>query len=276
MDQETIQKAVDSIVPFLTKYGLQVIGAVLILIVGRIASNIVGGMVGKALDRGKVDRSLRGFLVSMSKILVLAFAVIAALSKFGIETTSFVAVLGAAGFAVGLALQGSLANFAAGVMILIFRPIKVGDLLESNGYLGVVKDVGLFVTTMATLDNQKVFIPNATLTGGIINNVNGYGVRRVDLTAGISYGDNMSQAKQILLDLMNDHPKVLSDPAPECGVSELGDSSVNFVVRPWCKGEDYWDVYFDITQAIKERFDAQGVSIPFPQRDVHLFQESKA
>ncbi|MEZ4650928.1 MAG: mechanosensitive ion channel [Candidatus Eisenbacteria bacterium] len=275
MEPDTLQKIWDSVVPFITQYGLQVVGAVVILVVGRIASNIVGGAVERALRRGNVDASLRGFLVSMTKIAILAFAVIAALSKFGVQTTSFVAVLGAAGFAVGLALQGSLSNFAAGVMILIFRPIQVGDLVESNGHLGIVKEVGLFVTTLATLDNQKVIIPNATLTGGIINNVNGYGVRRVDLTAGISYGDEMSKAKDILLAILRDHPKVLAEPAPTVAVSELGDSSVNFVVRPWCNAADYWDVYFDVTQSIKERFDAQGVKIPFPQRDVHLFQATK-
>ncbi|MCA9755274.1 MAG: mechanosensitive ion channel [Candidatus Eisenbacteria bacterium] len=275
MEPDTLERIWASVVPFVAQYGLQVIGAVVILVIGRIGSNIVGGVVERGLRKANADPSLRGFLVNMTKIAILAFAVIAALSKFGVQTTSFVAVLGAAGFAVGLALQGSLSNFAAGVMILIFRPIQVGDLIESNGHLGFVKEVGLFVTTLATLDNQKVIIPNATLTGGIINNVNGYGVRRVDLTAGISYGDEMSKAKDILLGILRDHPKVLAEPAPSVAVSELGDSSVNFVVRPWCNAADYWDVYFDVTQSIKERFDAQGVKIPFPQRDVHLFQAAK-
>jgi small conductance mechanosensitive channel len=159
-------------------------------------------------------------------------------------------------------------------MLLIFRPIRIDDLIKVEGYLGVVEDIGLFVTTINTLDNQRVIIPNGTLTSGVINNVNGNGTRRVDLVAGISYADNMSKAKSILEGILASHPKVLKDPAPTVAVSELGDSSVNLVVRPWVNADDYWDVWFDVTQAIKEQFDDKGVSIPFPQRDVHLFQQA--
>jgi len=232
--------------------------------------------VRKALEKAKADQALIGFSSSLVSIAVMAFAVIAALAKFGIQTTSFIAVLGAAGLAVGLALQGSLSNFASGVMILIFRPIRVGDLVEAGGYLGKIADVGIFVTTMNTLDNQKVIIPNSVITGNVINNVNGNGTRRVDMIAGISYGDDMSKAKRILEGILESHPKVLKDPAPTVAVKELGDSSVNFVVRPWVKAEDYWTVWFDVTQATKEEFDKQGVSIPFPQRDVHLFRQPGA
>jgi small conductance mechanosensitive channel len=274
MNQDTIQNAIDSIIPVISRYGLQIVGAIVILIVGRIAAGIVTKLVRRGLQRSKTDPALTNFLASFAGIAVMAFAVIAALAKFGIQTASFVAVLGAAGFAVGFALQGSLGNFAAGVMLLIFRPIRIDDLIKVEGYLGVVEDIGLFVTTINTLDNQRIIIPNGKLTSGVINNVNGNGTRRVDLVAGISYASDMSKAKNILEGILASHPKVLKDPAPTVAVSELGDSSVNLVVRPWVNAEDYWDVWFDVTQAIKEQFDDKGVSIPFPQRDVHLFQQA--
>lgn len=276
MNQETIQQALDSAVPVITTYGMRIIGAILILIIGRIVAGIVGGLVGKGLEKAKVDVSLRGFLVSLSRIAIIVFAVIAALAKFGVETTSFVAVLGAAGFAIGFALQGSLSNFAAGIMILIFKPIKVGDLVEAAGYLGKIADIGLFVTTMNTLDNQKVIIPNGKLTSDVINNVNGNGLRRVDMTAGISYGDDMDLAKKLCMDILNQHPNVLAEPAPQVAVSEMADSSVNLVVRPWCHPDHYWDVHFDVTQSIKEAFDANGITIPFPQREVWTRQAAEA
>ena len=273
MDQENIQQIIDTVIPVITNYGMRVLGALLILIVGRIISGILGRLVDKALGRAKVDVSLRDFLVALTKIAVLAFAVVASLAKFGVETTSFVAVLGAAGFAIGFALQGSLGNFAAGVMILIFKPIKVGDLVEVAGYLGVVQSIDLFVTVINTPDNQRVIVPNGKLTSDVINNVNGNGTRRVDMTAGISYADDIDKAKAICMEVMKRHEKVLADPEPYVGVSEMADSSVNLAVRPWCNGDDYWTVFFDINQGIKEAFDAADVSIPFPQRDVHLFEQ---
>ena len=273
MDQDTIQKTLENLIPWITKYGLQVIGAIIILILGRIVAGIVGNLVNRAMTKADVDPSLASFTSGLSRFAVMGFAVIAALAKFGIETTSFIAVLGAAGFAIGLALQGSLANFAAGVMLLLFKPFKIGDLVELAGHLGYVEDIGIFVTVINTLDHQKIIIPNGKITSDVINNVNGNGIRRVDLTAGISYSDDMEKAKKLVMEVMQNDPQVLSDPAPECHVSEMADSSVNFVVRPWCTGDDYWDVYFGITQKVKEAFDANGVSIPFPQRDVHLFQK---
>ncbi|MCA9729808.1 MAG: mechanosensitive ion channel, partial [Candidatus Eisenbacteria bacterium] len=243
MEPEALQRTVDVIVPWVTQYGLQVIGAVLILIAGKIASNIVGSTLRKTFKRGRMDPSLQGFLVRLAQTAILAFEVVAALAKFGIQTTSFVAILGAAGFAVGFALQGSLSNFAAGVLLLVFRPVEVGDMVETNGYLGIVKEIGLFVTTMNTLDNQRIIIPNATLTSGVINNVNGNGTRRVDLTAGISYGDDTVKARNILMKILQEHPCVLKDTVPHVGVFEMADSSVNLTVRPWCKAEDYWTVW---------------------------------
>ncbi len=272
MNEENIQGILDTLIPSITTYGLRILGAILILIIGRIISGLLGRVVGRALIRGNVDVSLRGFLISLTRIAVMAFAVVASLAKFGVETTSFVAVLGAAGFAVGFALQGSLGNFASGVMILIFKPIKVGDLVEIAGYLGIVDEIGLFVTIIITPDNQKVIVPNGKITSDVINNVNGMGTRRVDMSAGISYSDDIEKAKSICMAVMAKNEKVLADPAPYVGVSEMGDSSVNLAVRPWCKGEDYWMVHFEITQGIKEAFDAAGVVIPFPQRDVHLYE----
>jgi small conductance mechanosensitive channel len=276
MNQDTIEQAVDSAIPVVTTYGMQIIGAIIILILGRIVAGILAKLVSKALDRAKTDPSLRGFLVSLVKIGVMVFAVVAALAKFGIQTTSFIAVLGAAGLAIGLALQGSLANFASGVMILVFRPFRVGDLIEVAGKLGIVTDISIFVTTINSLDHKKIIIPNGSITSDVIVNVNGNGIRRVDLTAGISYSDDMEKAKQICMDILTSHPKVLQDPEPTVAVFEMADSSVNLVVRPWCQGDDYWNVWFEVTQAIKDRFDEAGVSIPFPQRDVHLFQEKAA
>ncbi len=272
MNQETIQQAIDSAIPLVTTYGMRIIGALLILIIGRILSGILGGLVRRALGRANLEESLIGFLVSLTKIAVIVFSVIAALAKFGVETTSFVAVMGAVGFAIGFALQGSLSNFAAGVMILLFKPIKIGDLVETSGYLGTIVEIGLFVTVMNTLDNQRIIIPNGKLTSDVINNVNANGLRRVDMTAGISYDDDMNLAKHLCMEVLQKHQHVLADPAPAVAISEMGDSSVNLVIRPWTHPDYYWDVYFDVTQGIKEAFDANGISIPFPQQDVHMHQ----
>jgi len=272
MNQETIEQAVDSAIPLITTYGMRIIGAILILVIKRIVSGIIGSLVNKALLRAKVESSLVGFLVSLVKIGILAFAIIAALAKFGVETTSFVALLGAVGFAIGFALQGSLSNFAAGVMILVFKPIKVGDLVETAGFLGTIDNIGLFVTIMNTLDNRRIIIPNGKLTSDVINNVNANGLRRVDMSAGISYDDDMNLAKRLCLEVLEKHPHVLKEPAPAVAISEMGDSSVNLVVRPWTHPDYYWDVWFDVTQGIKEAFDANGISIPFPQQDVHMHQ----
>jgi small conductance mechanosensitive channel len=270
MAESTFQSALDLI----TRYGMQVVGAIVILIVGRIAAGFLGGAARKAMERAKADAALVSFVSSLVRVAVLVFAVVAALAKFGIQTTSFVAILGAAGLAIGLALQGSLANFAAGVLILVFKPFRVGDVVDAGGSKGKVVDVGIFTTTMNTPDNQKIIIPNAAVTGGKITNVNAYDTRRVDLTAGIGYGDDIGKAHSVLTQICDSHPSILEDPAPTIEVVELADSSVNFVVRPWVNTADYWRVYFDVTRSIKEEFDKNGISIPFPQRDVHMFQET--
>ncbi len=276
MNEETTKQALDSLILVVTSYGLSVIGAAVILIVGRLVSNLLGKLVGKSLEKAQIDPSLTSFLVSLTKIGIMIFAVIAALAKFGVETTSFVAVMGAVGFAIGFALQGSLSNFAAGVMILFFKPIKVGDLVEVAGHLGTIEDISLFVTIMNTLDNRRIIIPNGKITSDVINNLNANGLRRVDMTAGISYGDDMNLAKKLCLEVLQNHPQVLKEPAPQVAIAEMADSSVNLVVRPWVHPDHYWDVWFDVTQGIKDAFDTNGITIPFPQQDVYLHQvESK-
>lgn len=272
MDMSGAQNAMQAVIALVTTYGFRVVGAIVILIVGKIAAGILANLTGKAMTKAKTDPALVGFVSSLVRYAVLAFAVIAALAKFGIQTTSFVAIIGAAGLAVGLALQGSLANFAAGVLILIFRPFKIDDAISAAGSVGKVVHIGIFTTTLHSPDNQKIIIPNAAVTGGTITNINANETRRVDLTAGIGYESDIAKAKEILEKILADHPKVLEDPAPTVAVSELADSSVNFVVRPWVKSPDYWDVRFEVTRAIKEEFDKAGISIPFPQRDVHMYQ----
>lgn len=272
MDPSTIESMTRTAMTLVTTYGIGVLGAVAILVAGKIASGLLSRAVTRAMRKTAVNEALVRFTGSMVGWGVMVFAVVAALSQFGVETTSFIAVLGAAGFAVGLALQGSLANFAAGVLILVFRPFKIGDFVDAAGSKGTVADITILTTILDTPDNQKTIIPNSAVMGGTIVNVNAYDTRRVDLTAAIGYGDDIGKAKQVLEELVAGHPKVLEDPAPTVQVAALADSSVNFAVRPWVNTPDYWEVYFELTRGIKEALDANGISIPFPQRDVHVHQ----
>lgn len=265
-----VQPVMDQLVKFGTTYGLQIIGAILILILGRIAAGICRGVVKRLLEKGKADPAIVSFAASLIYILVLVFAVLAALAKFGIQTASFVAILGAAGFAVGFALQGSLSNFAAGVLILAFRPFRVGDFIDAAGVMGGVKDIHLFTTILATPDNVQIIVPNSKLYGDIIKNYSANETRRIDLVIGIGYGSSIQKAHEIIEGLLKEDTRILSDPAPQIAVSELADSSVNFVVRPWVKAADYWNVRFDLTRKIKEAFDEKGIEIPFPQTTVHM------
>ena len=253
-------------------YGTKVLAAVAILVIGRIVVGILTSLVRRLLRKSNVDETLSKFVTSLTRILLMMFLIIAAVGALGVQTTSFVAIIGAAGLAVGFALQGSLANFAAGVLLIIFRPFKVGDFIDAGGATGVVQAVSIFTTVLNTPDNKKVIIPNGSITGGNIINYSAQEMRRIDLVFGIGYDEDIKKAKETLERIVAEDSRVLEDPSPTVAVSELADSSVNFVVRPWVKTADYWDVYFAITEKVKLTFDEQGISIPFPQRDIHVYE----
>lgn len=251
-------------------YGFKVLMAIVILVVGKYVAKWLSKTVETMMRKKEVDVAIQHFVSALVYYALLVFVVIAALGQVGIQTASFIAVIGAAGLAVGLALQGSLANFAAGVLILMFKPFRVGDFVEVAGVAGAVSKILVFTTELNTGDNKRVIIPNGQVMGGTITNFSANDTRRVDLIMGISYGDDIDKAKAVLQDVVNADERVLQDPAPTIAVVELADSSVNFVVRPWVNKADYWGVYFGLTEAVKKRFDQEGISIPFPQTDVHL------
>ncbi len=259
----------------LTIYALKVIAAIIVFVVGRWIAKGLTKFATTMMNKRQVDPTIVSFAANMAYTALLLFVVMAALGQLGIQTTSFIAIIGAAGLAVGLALQGSLSNFAAGFLMIIFRPLKVGDFIEGAGVSGTVEAVQLFTTQLLTPDNRTVIIPNSALTAGNITNWSAKGTRRVDLVMGIGYEDDIDKAKTIMADVLSKDERILKDPAPKIAVVELADSSVNFVVRPWVKSGDYWNVYFDTTENIKKNFDAQGISIPFPQRDVHLYEHKQ-
>ena len=251
-------------------YGLKIVMAIVVLVVGLWIINRLVRIVGRTMEKRDVSVSLSGFLRSMLSILLKIMLLISIAEMAGIKTTSFIAVLGAAGLAVGLALQGTLANFAGGVMILLFKPFKVGDLVETQGHIGSVKEIHIFVTILLSPENKTVILPNAAVSNGDIVNYTTEGVIRVDMTFGISYESNIKDAKDVLMKIIENHPKVLKEPAPFVGVKELADSSVNLAVRPYSKPEDYWDIYFKVYEEGKIALDEAGISIPFPQMDVHI------
>ncbi|MFC2079558.1 mechanosensitive ion channel family protein [Candidatus Bipolaricaulota bacterium] len=258
---------------WITSYGSQVLGAVVTLIVGYLLARFVKKLIGRLLGRTQTPPAVRNFTGQIAYVSILIVVVIAALARFGIQTTSIVAVFGAMSFAVGFALQGSLSNFASGVLLLILRPFKIGDVIEAGGVTGSVKDIQLFSTILATPDNVKVFVPNAQVYGGTIRNYAGYETRRIDIPVGIGYGDSLEQAFAVAQGVMTADERVLKDPAPEVLVGELGDSSVNLILRLWVRGNDYWYVLFDGIRGIKEAFDENGIDIPFPQQVVHVAKE---
>ena len=251
-------------------WGLKVIAAIAILVIGRWIAMLVRRVVRRVMERADVESIIVGFVSSIAYITLLAFVVVAALGQLGIQTTSFIAILGAAGLAIGLALQGSLANFAAGFLMIIFRPFKVGDFIEGAGVAGVVREIQIFTTTLKTPDNKTIIIPNAKLSGDNIINYSAEATRRVDMTVGVAYDADLAKVKAVLNDIISKDERIHADPAPQVVVAELADSSVNFVVRVWTSKEDYWGVKFDATETIKNRFEAEGIGIPFPQRDIHI------
>jgi small conductance mechanosensitive channel len=259
-----------------TAWGLKVIAAIAIFIIGRWIAMLVRRLVRRVMERAKVESIITGFVSSIAYIALLAFVVIAALGQLGIQTTSFIAILGAAGLAIGLALQGSLANFAAGFLMIIFRPFKVGDFIEGAGVAGVVEEIQIFTTTLKTGDNKIIIVPNAKLSGDNITNYSAQETRRVDMTVGVAYDADLAHVKNVLKDIISKDERILAEPASQVAVAELADSSVNFVVRVWTKTADYWAVKFDMTETIKNRFDAEGIGIPFPQREIHIVSGNAA
>jgi small conductance mechanosensitive channel len=254
-------------------WGLRVVGAIAVLVIGRWVSSALRRATVRGLEKARTEPTLIPFLSGIVYYVALAVVVIAVLGLFGIETTSLVAVLGAAGLAIGLALQGTLSNFSSGVMLLVFRPFKKGDFVDVAGTKGTVHEVGIFTTVLNTPDNVRITVPNSSIYGATIANYSAYETRRIDLVIGVGYDDDLGRAQEIMQRVLADEERVLGEPASQVAVSELGDSSVNFVVRPWCRSEDYWKLRFDLTRRLKEELEKGGCSIPFPQRDVHLIRD---
>ncbi len=275
MDQEQIAETANHVIELVTAYGLQVVGAVAILIVGWIVAGWARRAAKTGLGKIKgMDETLRHFLSTMARYVVLAVTVVMVLERFGVQTASLITVLGAAGLAIGLALQGTLSNLAAGVMLLFFRPFKIGDFVDAAGVSGTVKLIGLFTTEMATPDNVKIIVPNKQLWDTSIKNFSANETRRVDFLLGIGYGDDIDKAFTVINGILDKDDRCLKDPERQIVVGNLGDSSVDIIVRVWCKAGDYWNVKFDMTKAFKQSFDAEGIEIPFPQRVVNMVQES--
>jgi small conductance mechanosensitive channel len=268
------QHILDTIQQFLATKGadfaLNLLAAILIFVIGRWLSKLISMIIAKMMTKAKVELLIVTFVHHLSYFALLAFVIIAALDRVGIKLTAAIAVLGAAALAIAFALQGSLSNFAAGILMVIFKPFKVGDFVEIAGVQGTVQEIQVLTTVINSLDNIRIIIPNSQVTSGTIHNFTANGTRRVDLKIGISYGDDLKKAKQVIEGVLAADERILKNPAPTVAVYELGDSSVNFVVRPWVKPTDYWDVYFDVTAKVKLALENNGLTIPFPQRDVHI------
>jgi small conductance mechanosensitive channel len=269
MDTST-EQLIETTLTLVSTWGLQVVGAIAVLIVGRWVAALLRRGVTRGLERARVDATLVPFLAGITYYLALAVVLIAVLGLFGIETTSLVAVVGAAGLAVGLAMQGTLANFSSGVMLLIFRPFSKGDFVEVAGVKGSVQQIGIFTTTLSTPDNVRIIVPNSAVSGAIISNYSANDTRRNDMVFGVSYVDDLANAEDAIRRVLAADSRVLKEPEPVVAVAELADSSVNFVVRPWCSKDDYWPLRFDLMRRVKDELESSGCSIPFPQRDLHI------
>lgn len=268
----------ESVIPFLksffTIYGLKVLAAIVVFILGRWVAKIVRGITRKVMTRSNVDPTIISFAVNLSYIVILTFVVLAALGQLGIQTTSFIAIIGAAGLAIALSLQSSLSNFAAGFLMIIFHPFKVGDFIEGAGVMGSVEEIQIFTTRLKTPDNKLIIIPNGSLVSGNITNFSTTGTRRVDMVFGIGYNDDIDHAKGVIEEIIGADSRILKEPPCFIGLIELADSSMNFTVRAWVNSSDYLNVLCDTNESIKKRFDAEGISIPFPQHDVHLYKDN--
>ena len=268
-DAEQVSKLTDT---YVIPWGINIVMALLVFVIGRMVIKVIVNVFGKLMARAKYDAMLVNFLKSIISATLLLFVIVASLDRLGVDTTSLVAILGAAGLAIGLSLQGSLQNFASGVMLLVFRPFKAGDYIEAAGTAGVVKDITIFTTVLNSPDNQQIIVPNGAIYSGNIVNYSAMATRRVDMVFGIGYDSDLLKAKNLLQDMLKNDERILAEPEPVVAVAELADSSVNLVVRPWVNSADYWAVKFAFTEAVKLRFDQEGIGIPFPQMDVHVKQ----
>jgi len=259
----------------LAVYGLNVLSAVAILVLGKIAAGWVRRLIRRLMAGRQADRTLTGFVCNICYAAMMSFVIIAAVSKLGVQTASFVAILASAGLAVGLALQGSLSNFAAGVLLVVLKPFRDGDYVEGAGTSGIVEEISIFTTVLRTADNKKVIVPNSRLMGDNIVNYTARNVRRLDMVVGVSYGDDIDRVKRVVSEVLAADPRVLPEPAPVVGLLEMADSSLRFAVRPWVRTDDYWDAWFGLNEALKKRFDAEGITIPFPQTDVHIHTDTE-
>ncbi|WP_206052583.1 mechanosensitive ion channel family protein [Neptunomonas marina] len=255
---------------YIIPWGINIVTALLVFIVGRLVVSVIMALFKRVLGRTRMDQMLVEFLASILSALLLLFVIVASLDQLGVDTSSLIAIVGAAGLAIGLSLQDSLKNFAAGVMLIVFRPFRAGDFVEAGGVSGIVENITVFNTVMRTGDNREVIVPNGSIYTGVITNYSKRKTRRVDLVFGIGYDSDLREAKRILQTIVQEDERILKEPEPVIAVSELADSSVNFIVRPWVKSEDYWKVLWDMNETVKLRFDEAGISIPFPQMDVHL------
>lgn len=263
---------IDTLGALVTTYGLRLLGAIAIVVIGRIVANLVKEAIGKAMRRSKIDETLVRFAMNLAYIAMQAVIIIAALGALGVPTTSLVAVFGAASLSIGLALKGSLSNFAAGVLLVFFKPFKVGDFIDAAGTAGIVEEISMFTTVLRTPSNEKIVVPNGKLSADNIKNFSAYDKRRIDLVIGVGYSDKLDHVKSVLTSIIESDERILKDPAPFIGVLELADSSVNLAVRPWVNSSDYWQTSCDLRETIKRRFDEEEISIPFPQTDIHLFR----
>jgi len=272
VEEFDLASLLQSLAELLVEKSLTLAGALVVLVLGLTAIRMIRSWVTRTLQRSTLDETLIPFTASLVYYVLLAFVLIAVITMLGIPTTSFVAALGAAGLAIGLALQGTLSNFAGGVMLLVFRPFRIGDYVEAGSVEGKVVEIGVFSTILNSLDNVRIVLPNSTVWGHTIKNYTANDLRRNDITIGISYGDDIQQAKTVIRQVLEEDDRVVTEPAPLVAVQELGDSSVNILVGPWCTPDDYWAVRFDTIEKIKVRLESNGCTIPFPQRDVHLFE----
>ena len=270
MGTELTKDMLDSLIEIGSSISISLLMALAILIIGRQLVKLILRLITVALEKSNVEDTVRIFVTNLLNTLLMILVFIAAINQLGIETTSIIAVLGAAGLAIGLALQGSLSNFAAGILIVIYRPYKVGDYIEAGNYAGTVKDIQIFSTVLKTPDNKIVVVPNGSIMNGSIVNYSDQDTRRIDLIIGCSYEDDIDKVRSVLEDILKKEKRVLKDPKPQIAVTALADSSVNFIFRPWVKRTDYLPVYYSLLEEVKKRFDKEGISIPYPQSDVHI------